>query len=212
MCYGQLGNTDRQMDAMRRVINLDPFFRPALASLADSLMRTGKIDEATAMYRRLSNLGEGSSVALARTLIMGNLRLPAAQRNWTEVEAILQLASQESPGSSQVAILQAEFLILQNRFEEAEKVLQEAWGKNPKDVDLFSAIVAADLRQQQWERLEAHLKEAEEKIEDPTAMLLARARYESQRYPQEAGQRIAAAVKQVEQLPEADRSRPWAGC
>ena len=60
-CYGQLGNRDQQIDALRRAVRTDPFSGVARANLAHALLAAGSIDEATKEYRELMDMSQGGS-------------------------------------------------------------------------------------------------------------------------------------------------------
>ena len=66
---------------------------------------------------------------MARLLILKNLRLPVAERDWKEVEAILDRLKQASPDATDVTLLRAEMLFGQGRAEETEKLLTAATGQ-----------------------------------------------------------------------------------
>ena len=75
----------------------------------------GKLGEAIDEYRRVFDRAPAVGIALARLLILHNLRRPAAQRDWAEVEQVLQQTARSMPNSTPVTIWQAEALVAQGQ-------------------------------------------------------------------------------------------------
>ena len=72
LCYGLSGNADRQLEAFRRAVAIDPLFTPAHAGIAEILLANGQINNAIDEYRQVvKSEGAGAKewIQLARMLI-----------------------------------------------------------------------------------------------------------------------------------------------
>jgi len=211
VCYAQLGDVARQLAALRRVLDADPFHRPSLAGMAEGLTRSGEPDEALEYYRRLATLDPAGILPLARTLLRANLRKPAADRQWKEIESLLNLAAAADPKSAPLAIIQAEVRLSQDRAPEAVEILNKAWQQQPESTALWSTLAALEQRLENWDRVEELLQAADGTIDDEVARLLVRVQYETERYKDEVPQRLEAALKTAQAMPEADRLHALSG-
>ncbi len=115
LCYERLGDNDRRDTAFRRAITLDPGRVEGHVGLAAAREAAGKLDEAASEYREAIDRVPGIGMALARLLILRNLRRPEAQRDWADVEQVLQQAARALPDSTGVTILRAEALVAQSQ-------------------------------------------------------------------------------------------------
>ncbi len=96
-CFERLADNDRREIAFRRAITLDPGRVEGHIGLAATREATGKLDEAIDEYRRVFDRAPIVGMALARLLILRNLHRPAAQRDWKDVEQVLQQAARSCP-------------------------------------------------------------------------------------------------------------------
>ena len=88
-CYERLGDIDRRYDAFRRAVALEPQATAGQLGRAETLAVMGRHDEAIRSYRNLMGKAPTVAPALGRLLILRNLDRPAEQRDWGEVERIL---------------------------------------------------------------------------------------------------------------------------
>jgi tetratricopeptide (TPR) repeat protein len=87
-------------------------------------------------------------------------------------------------------LLHAEALAGQKLPAEAERVLLEARTKTPNQFEFWAALSGLAAREQQWDRAEQRLDEAEEKFGDQVWLRLARGSYLLARYKQDAGPKL----------------------
>src|SRR5262249_20145879 len=105
-CYKQLGDADRQQQALQRVLEFDAnsvLARQALGALYHS---AGRLDEAVKEYQpllTLSNAPETAVTDLVRLMVARAQRLPVSQQNWREIETLVdQVARRHSPSAELV--------------------------------------------------------------------------------------------------------------
>jgi tetratricopeptide (TPR) repeat protein len=213
-CYGQLGNRDQQIDALRRAVKTDPFSSMARANLAQVLLAVGSIDEAMKEYRQLmdmSNMGAIGLVPLARLLLFKNLRAPPTERDWAAVENMVGVAEKALPNSAEIPILRAEILAAQNRLADAETVLQKARGKAPKDSELCRTLIALAERQQDWPKTERFLEEFKKLVGDSVNQRLMEAAYIVRRGDPKAVERLQKLSENGERFSAVEHTQLWNG-
>jgi len=213
-CYGQLGNSERQMQAYRRALATDPDYAPARAALSELFMSMGRADEALEELRQLVRSGQASpSVALpmARMLLIRTLRQNPAERDWTAVENALDAAAQAVPDSVEIPQLRAEMLLAQDRNEEAESVLRQACEKYPKQMAFYRSLAALAERRQDWAQAEKILQDAEAAVGDCAELRLAKAQLLVNRDGKEARDAIRKLLEGSGQFSDEEQVRLWQG-
>jgi tetratricopeptide (TPR) repeat protein len=179
-CYEKLGDPDRRLLAYRRIIALDPLQVQARVGFAASQMSLGRLDDALEEYQRLIGFRQPpkiSWVAVTELLIRRNLRLPAAQRQWDQINDILDRAVKAIPDATEVILIRAEVLSAMGKLDEARKVLEKARDKDPKVTLYWLALVELALYEANSEAALRLLSDAEKQLGDTAEVRLARARY-----------------------------------
>ena len=146
LCYERLGNPDKQLAAFRRAADEAPSWLPARLGLASALLAAGKPDEALAEYRRLDPPPPEARLQAVHILILRNLRSPADKRNWKEAEELLNGTPGDVRKTADFQLAQVNLLVVQRRFDEAWKRLDDAIAEDPKEVRYRLALAElADL-------------------------------------------------------------------
>jgi tetratricopeptide (TPR) repeat protein len=168
-CLARLGLVDRQLDAARRAVALDPSRMEARAMLGELLLKLGRNEEALPHFRALAALPQTARSAwpsLARTLIQHNLLLPSAQRNWREVEEILDKAERVKDGLASVALVRAEMWLARNAVERARGLLEKERSARPKHLPVWLALADLEARQGNVDRAVAIWRETGKQLGD----------------------------------------------
>jgi len=211
-CYHRLGNPDMRLKFLRRVVDTDPFFVPALTGIAEAELAVGQIEEAYRQYVNLIKMGgRGVGPEFARVLVLRELQKPANQRDWDTVESMLRNAAESNPNSPQIPIYLAEVLMARGNSEEAKQLLLEARDRMPQAVELWGVLASMAGKQGDWDEAAALLKEAEEHVNDRVGIQLARARYFVDRYGGRAGDQLRKMTQSTGSLSEAEKIRLWKG-
>jgi len=213
-CYRQLGSADQQLAAYRRAVSVDPFWIPARVGVASALLSMRRIEEAQEEYRevaRLSGNPAAGIVDLAQLEILRNLWASRAERNWAEAERLLGLAEKALPDNPRIPVLRAEILVAENRAPEAEKLLQGARTRNPREITFHLALASLAERDRNWDRAEKCLDEAQKACGDSPPLRLARAQYLVQRFGKESAERIRKLAEGTEKLTKEQRTDLWRG-
>lgn len=214
ICYEQLGEPDLQLTAYRRAASVDPFWAPPRVGIATGLLAMGRTEEAFQEYQQIMTLRSAPAeahVQLARLAILRNLTRNREERDWSEVQRLLDRAEQAAPESTAVPILRAEMLFAQNRVADTLQLLLNACKKRPKEAELWVALVSLAERQRNWKQAEKYLAEAEERFGHSVPVRLARARYYVLHAADGERSKIPQLAEGDEKLSEAEKLELWAG-
>jgi cellulose synthase operon protein C len=136
-CYGHLGEPEKQRDAYLRAHGAASQDDPkARRKWIDYLVNQGKTEEAIKEYRTIVDQSPEVRLSFAQLLIARNELLPESQRDWSEVDRLINDAKKAAPESVEPVILEAECLALQGKSAVAQEKLKKEQGRNPNNVDL----------------------------------------------------------------------------
>jgi len=210
-CYGRLGNPDMRLKFLRRAVDVDPFFAPALAAIAEAATAAGQMDEAFEQYMNLIKMGRTvTGSAFARVMVLRELQKPKDQRNWGPVEKVLKQAAAEV-ASPQITVYRAEVLLAQGKLDEARELLLEAREKMPQAVEIWAMLASLAEREEKWDEAVALLKDAGEQVTDRVGLALARARYFVERHGKRAADQLRKMADQTAEFNDAEKLRYFRG-
>ncbi len=151
MCYEQLGQPDRQMEAYERLLASEPNLLAARIGLATALYRAGRNERALEEHLRvLKALGLDQFIKfrqlrtnLYQLLVWHTTRLPTEQRDWSDVERLVDKI-REIPDLDPVeaSLLQADLMLKRGETAQARQFLAEAEKKHPDNARLHSGLAA----------------------------------------------------------------------
>jgi tetratricopeptide (TPR) repeat protein len=174
ICYGQLGETGKQEEALRAARTLDPKNQRAKQGLIESKVKQGNFEGAIAEYRSLGKTTPAAGLTLAQLLILRNRQRPKALRDWREASALIDNALKGPPELSQKALrLRAEMFIAQESPAQAKDALNQARLQFPKNVDLWIAFAEFLTAQKQVDEAKEILEEARSKFPTSVAVWVA---------------------------------------
>jgi cellulose synthase operon protein C len=208
--YGELGDEERQLAVYRRGLALYPQAARLRLALGAALLGLGRADEALGELWQVMARPDAPPygwLPLARALIQHNLHLPARERNWREVEQVLERAGQGLPDSAEVVVLGAELWAARGEFERARGVLQEARRRAPQQVEFYTAEVGLAGGHGGWEDALRALGEAQERLGDTVELRVARARVWTRRGTPEARERLAELEQGLEKFSPEEQAR-----
>jgi cellulose synthase operon protein C len=190
-CYGQLGETQMQQDAYGRALSANKGHVGAMLGYIKTQIQQGNPDRAIEGYRELIERVPEARIELAELLIARNRQRPAAEREWGEVERLIDDAAKAAPDSVAPVIVRAELVLARDptKVAEARATLQEARNRVPKEksVELWNAEarVISELweaqanpinKQKEVDEALALLDEAKRQLGDRVELRLQRAR------------------------------------
>ena len=197
VCYRNLGNPDQEMEALRRAIGADPLWFSARESLANAFLRAGRIQESITEFTQIVNQPNtpiSVGLSLARLLFIDGLGRNAQGEDWNPLRQLLERLSANPDAANDLAIMQAELLVVENKSSEAESLLKERLGSDPKIAPLHQALISLQIRNKAWEDAERSLDAAQASLTDSVTVRLERARYLIRRFGKQVD------VSQLERL------------
>lgn len=211
-CYGQLGNRDQEEKAYRRALTIDPSFGAAKTALLQLLRRSGKVDEAMERMKEWDvghQTGAAGAVVTAQMLFQKTMRQPSAERDWQAVETALAAARAAAPDAASLTVMHVEMLLAQGKSADAEKLLQEAYEKNPKQTAFLLNLAQLAIREQQWDKAEQLLQKSEAVLGDVPAQRIARAQYLASRYGKDSKDSLRKLANDLGRYDDVQRLQLW---
>ena len=152
-CYAELSEPELQREATLRALSVNPKNMTARLNWIQSLIARGDLDEAIREYRALLAEQPGMvRLPLASLLLERNRRLPPAQRQWDEVERLINEAADASPEAPEPVLLRAQMLQDQDQEAKALDLLETARGRFPKHPGPWTAQADILIRQKKFGR------------------------------------------------------------
>jgi tetratricopeptide (TPR) repeat protein len=209
-CYEQLGEFDEQLEANRRVLSDDPSSLAARVGAASALIAAGKPDDAlqefevvaTAIPRdRLPTIPQVWN-PLLQLRVAAQLKRPAADRDWSAIDALLDVLQESADISdTQIALLRADVLMRKGEAAAALELLETAAEANPQEPQLLAALATLALRDNDAERARAVLAKIPKDLAADAGLLLLEAQLATQSPPEEATKQFDAIEKRAASLP-----------
>ena len=165
-----------QQNEYLQALSADPQDLTAKLGWIANLLNQGDIAGAIKEYRALAKQEPAVRPILARLLISQNQRRPESQRDWNEVEKLIDQATETAPESVEPVVLRAELFFAQGKQTAAHDKLQEAQRRFPKSIEV--RIAQANLMGFQG-RIDDALKlldQAQQQLGDQVDLRLERAR------------------------------------
>jgi cellulose synthase operon protein C len=145
-CADRLLNPDLRLEALKRAVDLDPNWLEGAVAHAKALAATGKLDLAITELRRLAADAPSAKEDLARLLAERTRRLPAPQRNWSEVKALLDDLPTESRERLETKLFRAEIALLEGDRAAARAQVQAERDRDPKQAAPWLFLIGLEER------------------------------------------------------------------
>ncbi len=125
LCYQSLGQVEGELDAFRRIVKENPTSLVGRLGLANSFAKSGRLSDAIAEYGQLKHMPQ-VRLMLARVLILKNLKLAEIDRDWGDVEVLLDDARKHGDHPAHETLLRVEMLAGKGLYEDARQLLENA--------------------------------------------------------------------------------------
>ena len=180
-----------QQDAYGRALGANSGNVRAKLGYINTQIQQGDLDGAIEGYRELVGRVPEVRTELAKLLIRRNRQQPVAERDWDEVERLVNDAAKAAPQAVAPVIVRAELVLARDptKIAEARAILQEARKRFPKEksIELWNAeaSVISELwnaqtdpigKQKKVDEALALLDEAQRQLGDQVELRLQRAR------------------------------------
>jgi tetratricopeptide (TPR) repeat protein len=176
LCYGQLGEPEMEQDARARALRANPQDNTARRGVIENMVKQGQIEGAIKEYRELIKLMPQVRPRLLELLTRLNRQRPASQRDWNEVDTLIDAWAKESPESVDPVILRANSYLEQNLVSKAQEELEKAQARFPQNVTIWGARANLKMIQKQFGEAQALLDQAQKQLGDRVELRLQRAR------------------------------------
>jgi tetratricopeptide (TPR) repeat protein len=206
-CYLALGSPDQAAVAARRVLAAVPNSSAGRARLAEALAASGKNDEAVQESRRLAAREPAQGVHLARLLLGRQLRLPEKDRDWKELEKVLDGVPPEQRRDTEMVLLRAEMLLARGQADEAHKLAETARERAPKEAEPWLFLAELARRKGGAKEYLAVLDQAEQRAGRRVEWALARVRQWTLAGDDAARKQLRELARDLGRWPEGERER-----
>ncbi len=206
-CYSELGEPEMQQNAYLQALSANPQDVTARLGWAKNLVSQGDIAGAIKEYRILVKQLPHVRPMLARLLNVQNQRRPESQRNWGEVNELINYVPETEPQAVEQAVLRAEVLFAQGNQAAARDELGKARVRFPKSVEIRIAQANLARFQGRVDEVLNLLSQAKEELGDQVDLRLEHARLWASRKGLEARKGLMDLSRDVEKFSPADRKR-----
>lgn len=138
-CYQLLGQVEGELDAYRRIVKENPTSLVGRLGLANAFARSGRLSEAIAEYGQLKHMPQ-VRLMLARVLILKNLKVSEIDRDWREIEVLLDDARKFGDHPVHETLLRVEMLAGKGLFEDARQLLEAARSAQVDRAEFLTAL------------------------------------------------------------------------
>jgi tetratricopeptide (TPR) repeat protein len=211
-CYEQLNDPGRVKSAYDRRAARNPSSAGAHLNLASVHVAAGRTDEALEEYRRALALPDVPSRVhfdFARLLIIRNMQ--RGDKDWSGVEEALNGAADADPEALDAVLLRVQVLLAQIKPDDAQRLVEEARRRKPKEITFHTALAGLALRRNDSKAAGEILKKAEQQAGDSVELRGAWAWYLSNtRNPDGAkaqSESLTALVADLDKFPPEGRVR-----
>lgn len=210
-CYEQLGEFDEQLAANRRVLSEDHASLAAKIGAAAALASTGRPDEALVEYESLAAALTPERLAatpqvwqpLLQLRVGQQMKRPAADRDWTQTDAILDTLEQSpAVSSTQLTLLKSDALMRKGDNAAAEGLLRTQLAADPRNPQLTAALVVLTLRTEDPKAAHRLLETVPPEIADSPVILLAEAQVAARLPKEESVAAFASIESRTAKLPD----------
>ncbi len=174
-CYERLANPDQRLAALSRALELDPFWPAARRAHAVALAAVGQFDRALTEYRKLADQFPEVRGELARLLLARTIRLPREQRDWSEVEKLVNQVNAGEKATLAARLLRIDFLAAREQWDEAQKLTEAMRDEDPRQTRPWLLLIGLAERRKQTEAIPKLVDEAERQAGKNIYWTLARA-------------------------------------
>ncbi|MBX3413773.1 MAG: tetratricopeptide repeat protein [Pirellulales bacterium] len=171
-CYGNLGQSDLAIVAMRRALENNPYAKEVRLRLVHELQRLGKLEEANAELQKISAAGTTADYESVRIKIAEQLQVPVDQRKWEEVDELMARLTEQSSGGAELALFKVRLLVYKGKTEEALELAIAEREKFPQSIGLWIAVADIQGLTDNAAAI-ATLKEAADRFHTPLLVQLA---------------------------------------
>ena len=174
-CYSELERPDKQLDAARAAVAIEPTAISARLAVADAKLASANVNEALDEYLKLVGRSLGARFAAVRLMIWQNQNRQGVTPDWTRAEQLLEATPPEGRATVEYRLLVASTLSLKGKPADARSLLEEVAKVEPKETRYWLALAVLVGRESGPRSAEIVLDRAEAAAGDTADLRLARA-------------------------------------
>jgi tetratricopeptide (TPR) repeat protein len=204
-CRTQLHDFEGRLDAFERLVEKDPGSAVARDELCSALLAMGMVAPALSQNRRLIEMHSVPASdwpVLIRMLIRQCLSLPREERDWHNVESVLDQVTQALPKSVQIPLLHAEVFTAKGQYERAWGLLERERDMQPAHIEFWIGLASLSRRQHQSEKTFQILDEAQKQVGDAIELRLMRSMYRVGQRTDDLLELLEELTQDLEKLPD----------
>ncbi|MDO4583702.1 MAG: tetratricopeptide repeat protein [Planctomycetia bacterium] len=159
LCYGELGQTDKQIDAFRRAVEnaSDAELVPVYTAYIVVLNKAGKTEQLEEVVRDLMiKIGEAKFMEVPQLrairialLTQKEAMLPKEKQNWEAINNLLQ--SNDMADDPENILLSVRMLIKQGKIAESRDLLRQAMNRNPETLAFASYLALLEAQEKNFQ-------------------------------------------------------------
>ena len=212
LCYGKLGQTDKQLDAFARAIDNTPPAEILPISIAYilALNAAGKTERLKAAIRDLEAKVGTEAVMKVPQLraikIALKMRDEAVKENPEELEVIFDRTTVK-PDSQEGILIAARYLLKQGKADEARKILKDAIKKDPEFIGYVSYLALVEAQDKNYKEAISVLDgETRRRGEENAGQLIIKTRIAAQMPKDDAAPALRSVEEAIQKLPKNQRT------
>lgn len=212
VAYRNVGDHERELQAFQRAVQDEPGWVTANLGLGEAYLNNGRIDDAAVALEPLRNakdLPAGYWILLSRARLYRQMRLPEAERNWSDVDSAINRAAEEKDAGLAVTFVRAELLAARKDYAAAEKLLARARLEHPGDATIWCALADLAARQDRLDDADKILADAvqHDALKNAVELRLAQCRLWASRLRGEDQSKLVRLADWAATVPPEPRSR-----
>ncbi len=215
-CHARLGQADEQLAASQRVLGRDAGSQAARVAAAAALAATGRPEKALTAYEAIAKeIGPEQLLRqpqvwqpLLRLRGVHQLRLPARDRDWSQVTQLLdELERAQAVPAVQLAVLRYDHLVVAGEPETAATLLTRVIEAHGDDPQLWDRLVIATLQKEGFAAALRQLDRIPAAVVDDPRLLVLRVRLAAWAPKDEANEILQSVESKAASLPPGQAGR-----
>ncbi|MCE9531599.1 MAG: tetratricopeptide repeat protein [Planctomycetes bacterium] len=212
-CQERLGNREAQVEALNRVVTIDPGHLNARLIFGSLKLAAGELDEAVKEYiiaARSPFAPLGARMTLGRLLI-ARAKTKTGAGEWNIVADYVKAMREKYKNSVDPLLLAAEMHMARQQYDAARKLLRAEAGNKVNDSRIWSVLAAIALETDGLHAALDVLDEARLLVGDQAELRLARARIWAVDWQPGQFERVRALGREIDGLADVEQIRLLAG-
>jgi predicted Zn-dependent protease len=213
ICYGQLGNKDQQKLVLRKILDRDPFFEPAVRDMA-GLTRTGPNASSDLSLNQTLGLIKNTKdprtvVAMFPQAITQFRSLPKEDQNWKVLEDVLDEVQKNFPDMVEMPLFRCDILRAQGHEDDAEKMLRGLLEQKKVVPQYWQALTMLLIQQKKLDEAEKLLAAYEKAAGDTLELRAMKANFYLRKSGKEALPQLKALKENTDAFNDQQKNALW---